>query len=636
MTTGLLLPLVETSDAVAPDLSHVLAEISYGSACLPTSPGRLAFGVPLPILGGDQEAERWLVGTPSRCGLITVLPERQTRVHPHLRPVVQGVAALLFVIVNLVLVIACMNLAGLLFARAVSRRSEIGVRLALGAGRFRIIRQLLTESMLLAFVAGIAGLLLATWALDLLVASIPVLPQGIRVSLDMGLDWLVVAYTLGFATLTGVLFGLVPAVHSSRWSLMSVLKDDQLEFAGKSRPSRSRRLLIIGQVAASVLLLIGAGLMSRSLGNIRPTRLGFANENFLVASLRLDERMHDQVSAVRSFEQMSTEVASLAGVQQVSLVDAVPGGFLGRTRGSTEIEGYVPRPDEDMEIDRNIVGPGYFTNMNVPFVVGRDFTAQDREGAPCVAIINDVFASRYLGGPGAAIGKHIARYRAADGGRPSMCAIVGVVRDAAWQSLLDEPRPFYNLAYLQLDRRDMTMIVATRGEPDPVAGSVRSALRSVEPSMPVDVQTLSESFRVSLFPFTLFGLVLVVGGLMALLLATIGIYGTVSYAVAQRRREVGIRMALGAVRSDILRVFVGQGMRVVVTGLVIGLGLGIVLAGVLASLPMVSSLLFGISVVDVATFAGVTLLLGGVALVACYIPALRATKVDPVATLRGL
>ncbi|HZI26917.1 MAG TPA: ABC transporter permease [Gemmatimonadaceae bacterium] len=573
---------------------------------------------------------------PERERFMTVVPERQARVPPQLRLIVQGVAALLFVVVNLVLVIACMNLAGLLFARAVARRSEIGVRLALGAGRFRIIRQLLTESVLLAFVAGIAGLLLATWALDVLIASIPALPEGIRVSLDIGLDWWVVAYTLGFATLTGVLFGLAPAIQSSRSSLMTVLKDDQLAFAGKSRPSRSRRLLIVGQVAASVLLLIGAGLMSRSLGNIRPTRLGFTTDNFLVASLRLDERTHDQASAARSFEQMSAAVAGLPGVQHVSLVDAVPGGFLSRTRGSTEVEGYVPRPGEDMEIDRNIVGPGYFTNMKIPFVLGRDFTAQDREGAPCVAIINDVFASRYLGGPGTAIGKHIARYRAVDKGRPSMCAIVGVVRDAAWQSLQEEPRPFFNLTYLQLDRREMTMMVGTSGDPEPVAASVRRALRDVEPSMPVDVRTLTDAFSVSLFPFKLFGMVLVAGGLMALLLATIGIYGTVSYAVAQRRREVGIRMALGAVRSDILRVVVGQGMRVVVYGLAIGLFLGILLTLILSTLPIVSSLLFGISVVDVATFVGVTLLLGGVALVACYIPALRAAKVDPVVTLRGL
>jgi putative ABC transport system permease protein len=415
-----------------------------------------------------------------------------------------------------------------------------------------------------------------------------------------------------------------------------VLKDDQLAFAGKSRPSRSRRLLIIGQVAASLLLLIGAGLMTRSLGNIRPTRLGFANENVLVASLSLDERAHDRASANRSFEQMSTDVASIPGVQSVSLVDAVPGGFLSRTRSSIEVEGYTPRAGEDMQIDRNIVGPGYFTNMKVPFVLGRDFSAQDRQGAPCVGIINAVFASRYLGGPATALGRHLIRTTNYETGQKEMCEIVGIVDDAAWQSLQEEPRPFFNMPYLQANRRQMTMIIGTNRDPEPLIASVRRSLQGVEPSMPVDVQTLSQSFSATLYPFKVFGMVLVGGGVMALLLATIGIYGTVSYSVAQRRREVGIRMALGAVRSDILRVVVGQGMQVVAYGLAIGLVLGLALTRVLVSLPLVRSLLFGVSAVDVATFVGVTLLLGSVALVACYIPAVRASRVDPSLTLRGL
>jgi putative ABC transport system permease protein len=441
---------------------------------------------------------------------------------------------------------------------------------------------------------------------------------------------------MGFATLTGILFGLAPAIQSSRSSLSAVLKEDQSAFERNSRPSRSRRLLIISQVAASVLLLIAAGLMSRSLQNIRPTRLGFASENFLVAALSLDERAHDRASATRSLEEMSAAVAALPGVQHVSLIDAVPGGFLSRTRGSTAIEGYTPRPGEDMEIDRNIVSAGYFTNMKIPGVLGRDFTTQDREGAPCVAIINDVFATRYLGGPATTLGKHIARYNAADDGRPTMCEVVGVVRDVAWQSLQDEARPFFYLPLLQSDRRQMTMIVGTSGTPDPLVGTLRAVLRTVEPSMPLDVQTVSQSFRATIYPFKLFGMVLVGGGLMALLLATIGIYGTVSYSVAQRRREVGIRVALGAERSDILRVVVGQAMKVVACGLGIGLLLGVVLTRILARLPVVRSLLFGVSALDVATFAGVTVLLGGVALVASYIPALRATRVDPSITLRGL
>jgi predicted permease len=389
-------------------------------------------------------------------------------------------------------------------------------------------------------------------------------------------------------------------------------------------------------VATSLLLLIGAGLMTRSLGNIQPRRLGFASEDFLVASLTLDERTHDRSSAVRAFEQMSSAVAALPGVRHVSLIDAVPGGFLSRTRRSTVIEGYEPRPGEDMQIDASIVGPAYFTNMNTPFIVGRDFTALDREGAPCVVIVNEAFATRYLGGAAGALGRQVSRYISGDTQRPSMCAVVGVVRDTAWQSLQREPRPFFHIPLLQSDMRRMTMLIGTRGDPAPTAEGVRRTLRTIEPSMPAVVETLSASVGVALYPFKLFGMVLSAGGLMALVLATIGIYGTVSFAVAQRRREVGIRMALGAVRTDILRVVVGQGMAVVVWGLGVGLLLGVGLTRVLASLPGEISLLFGVSAVDATTFAVVTIVLTLVAVVACLVPALRASRVDPAITLRGL
>ena len=568
---------------------------------------------------------------------ISVLPERETRIHPGMQAPAHALTALLFVVVNLVLLIACMNLAGLLFARAVARRGEIAVRLALGAGRSRIVRQLLAESVLLSVVAGAAGLLLAIWALGALIASMPPLPEGIRLSLDVRLDWRVVAYTLAFSTLTGVLFGLAPAVQSSRSGLSAVLKDDALAFAGSSRPSRSRRLLIIGQVAMSLLLLIGAGLMARSLRNIRPTSLGFATENVLVAPLSLDERTYDRRAAHGFYEQLSDDVARFPEVEGVTLVEGVPGGFLGRSRSSTEIEGYTPQPGESMEIDASVVGPGYFSTMKVPVVRGRDFAARDRDGAPCVTIINVAFATRYLGGPASALGRHLTRHNEENPAQPRMCEIIGIVQDRAWQSLQQEPRPFWAVPLLQSDRRRMTLLVHTAGDPKRVQAVVRRAVQARDPGMPVaDIQTLGEHFSAALYPFRLFGLVLGAGGLMALLLATIGIYGTVSYSVAQRRREVGIRMALGAVRSDILRVVVGQGMVVVSYGLALGLLLGLLLTRVLGSLPVETPLLNGVSAIDTATFAGVTLLLSAVALVACFIPAMRAARVDPGVTLRGL
>ena len=573
--------------------------------------------------------------SPTREYFASLLPERETRVHPSARPAVQALTALLFVVINLVLVIACMNLAGLLFARGVSRRSEIGVRLALGAGRTRIIRQLLTESVLLAVTAGVAGLLLSVWALAALLTSMPPLPEGIRLALDVRLDWRVVAYTVAFSLLTGLLFGLAPALQSSRSALSSVLKEGASSMSGRSRPSRSRRLLIVGQVAASLLLLIGAGLMTRSLGNIRPVSLGFPSEDFVVAPVSLDEQ-YDRRSAQRFFEEVSRTVAGMPGVEGVSLVDGMPGGFLSRTRRSIGIEGHVPRPGEDTEFDASIVSPGYFTTMHVPFVLGRDFAVRDRDGAPCVGIVNEAFAARFLGGPGSALGRSLIRYRG-ETVAPERCQVVGVIRDRAWQSLQAEPRPFFALPLLQSNERTMTMLVHTRGGPTPYVRSIRKAMQSLDPSIPVaDVRTLADSFGATLYPFRLFGLVLAAGGLMALLLATIGIYGTVSYSVAQRTREVGIRMALGAERADILRVVVGQGMAVVAWGLAFGLLLGAGLTWVLDHLPPDLSLLFGVSALDIGTFAVVTLLLAGVALIACYVPARRASRVDPGITLRGL
>ncbi|HSA56823.1 MAG TPA: ADOP family duplicated permease, partial [Gemmatimonadaceae bacterium] len=578
----------------------------------------------------EEWVPRW--GDSVRERYVSVLPERATRVHPALRGAAYALAALLFVVVNLVLLIACMNLAGMLFARAVARRSEIAVRLAIGAARSRIVRQLLTESLLMALLAGIAGVVLAFWGLDLLMASIPALPEGIRVALDVRVDWRAIAYTIAFATLAGLLFGLAPALHASRSAVSTVLKDDALALAAPMRRSRARKSLVVAQVALSLLLLIGAALMLRSLENVRPTRLGFASENALVAPLALDEATYGRGETHQFYERLSREIAGLPGVRSVSLVEGVPGGFMGRVRRGTEIDGYAPRAGESLEIDASVVGPRYFTNLGVPIVLGRDFDERDRDGAPCVAIVNEVFARTYFAGTGSALGRRLAGFRGPEGAR-QMCEIVGVVRDDAWQSL-HEMRPVFSLALLQSDHRRMTLIVQSAGDPRPLVAEVRRTLRGLDPNLPVQVQTLGEYFSVAQYPFRLMGLVLGACGVLALLLATIGIYGTVAYGVAQRRREVGIRMALGAERAEILRLVIGQGMGMVGMGLGVGLVLGAGLTRVLTSLPLDLPLLFGVSATDVVTFAGMTLLLALTGLAACYVPALRAAKVDPATTLR--
>jgi len=511
----------------------------------------------------------------------------------------------------------------------------MAVRLAIGASRFRIVRQLLTESMLLSIIAGIAGILLAVWFLNLIIAAMPSLPEGIRVALDLHLDWRVVIYTIAFSTITGILFGLAPALHSSKADVSTVLKDDSSLFTGFYRKSRARMALVVVQVAFSLLLLVGAGLVLRSLEKIRPTRMGFSTENMIIGFVRLDEGKYDRVKTQEFYRGLSERLAALPGVQSASLVDYVPVSFMGVTRSSIEIEGYQPGANEDMQISAVLAGPRYFTNMRVPFVQGRDFEERDREGAPCVAVVNEAFGEKYFRGSNS-LGKHLLKYGGAPNKPRVPCEIVGVIRDNEWQSLEKQVHPFYALALQQSERKQFSLLVSSAGgDPQTLIGSVRNAIRELDPKIPVaDVQTLGDYFSVGLYPFRMLAVVMGGCGLMALVLATLGIYGIISYSVAQRTRELGIRMALGALQKDILRMVIGQGMFLVIVGLALGLVLSFALTRVLTSSLLELELPLPVSAIDPLTFAGVTMLLAFVALVACFIPARRATKVDPIEALR--
>jgi predicted permease len=381
-----------------------------------------------------------------------------------------------------------------------------------------------------------------------------------------------------------------------------------------------------------LLLLIGAGLVWRSLEKTRPARLGFSTDNILVAPLTLDEDDYDQAKSQEFYRNVSERVAALPGVQAVSLVDVVPGGILGRSRRSTDIEGYKRQPGESREIDSTVAGPHYFTNIKMPFLQGRDFDERDREGAPCVAIVNEAFAQKYFSG-GSPLGKHLAKHS----GRTTkieQCEIVGMIRDNNWQSLNQEVRPFFALSLYQIGDTGMTLLVHANGDAKSLTASVRQAIRDLDRRIPVnDVQTLQDYFSLALYPFRLIGAVMAACGLMALLLASVGIYGVISYSVAQRTREVGIRLALGAPHGEILKLIVRQGMLLVGYGLGVGLLLALVLMRVAATAVMEAEVLF-VSTTDTLTFVGVTVLLMFVALLACYVPARRATKIDPLVALR--
>jgi predicted permease len=568
---------------------------------------------------------------------VSVLPERDTRVHPALHGGVYAAVALLMGIVNLVLIVACVNLANMLLARAIARRREVAIRLALGAGRGRLIRQFVTESVIVALVAGLAGVVLTIWSLDLLLAWMPSLPEGIRVAVDLELDWRVLAYTFAFSILTGVLFGLAPALHSSRASVSTVLKDESGSVTTGRRTSRTRRVLIVIQVAVSVLLLIGTGLVLRSLNNVQPTRLGFSSEDILVVPVNLDESRYDRAKSQEFYRQLMERVSALSGVQAVSLVEGIPGGFIGRARRSIDVEGYSPAAGESMSIDAAFVGPNYFTTMNVPIVQGRDFDHRDRSGAPCVVIVNEVFARRFFPATASPLGRHLLRGESSEPAITQSCEIVGVIRDDRWQSLEKTVQPFFALTVLQWHQlQRMSLLVHTAGTPTALIDPVRRTVRTLEPAMPVTgVQTLHDTFSVNLYPFRVLSVVMAACGVMALLLATIGVYGTVSYVAAQRTREVGIRIALGAVSQDILRMIVGHGMLVVGLGVTVGLLVSVALTRVLTRAIFETDLLFGVSPTDPFTFIGVTILLMAVAALACYIPARRAANVDPVDALRS-
>ncbi len=562
---------------------------------------------------------------------VTILPESETRIPPEARTAAYAIIAVVVTIINLVMLIACLNLANLLLARATTRSKEIAVRLAVGAARWRIVRQLLTESVLLAALAGAAGTLLAMWLMRVLAASLPALPEGFRIAIDLQLDWRVLLYTLAVSLLVGLLFGLAPALQASRPDVIVALKEGGEGYAGARRQSRLRNGLIVTQVALSVVLLAGAGLVLRSVRNLRPIGLGFDSLNLVVAPIGLEERLYDRARSHDFYQRLAERTRALPGVRSVTFVDH-PFIGLARSRNPVGIEGYQAAPGEDIQIDRNTVGPGYLTAMNIPITQGRDFDGRDRDGAPCVAVVNEVFARRYFA-DGRALGKRLTKVGWEQPGQA--CEIVGVVRDNKFQSLRKELVPWHAFALLQSDRLGTTMLVRTEGAPENMLPAVRRTIQSLDQTIvTTDVRTLTDAYAPILYFYRLFGLLVGAGGLLAILLAIIGIYGVVAYAVSRRTREIGIRMALGADKQKILHLVMRQGMILVGYGLSAGLLLALALTRVLTSSVFPIPILNGVSATDPLTFSSIALLLIVVALLACWIPARRATKVDPLVALR--
>jgi len=546
---------------------------------------------------------------------------------PIFRQILLPIAWILLATVGLVLLIACANVANLLLARSTTRRKEIAIRLSLGASRGRLVRQLLTESVLLAALGGAAGLVLSVWTTNLLMALKPSVP--LPMNINVRTDWRVLAFTFVFSLLAGVIFGLVPALQASKPEIVPVLKDERGAFGHRRTLFNLRNGLIIAQVALSLVVLIAAGLFLRSLRNAQAINPGFDAPRVLAMTLATGAQRYDEAKSSRFYAELFKRVQALPGVQAVSLAQSAPLSYFysPALAAPTIVEGHEPPAGENPPmIGNNTIGPSYFQTVGIPLLRGRDFTSEVRADGPGVAIINETMAHRFFTDDDP-IGRRIRVMRS--GGQPVSCEIIGVVRDSKYLSLGEDPAPFIFLPFSQNYKPVMTVLVRASGDPKNLTAAVRHEVQGLDENLPpFNVVTLADNINISLFPAR-FGALLLGGfGLLALGLATVGIYGIMSYSVGQRTHEIGIRMALGAQANNVLRLVVGQGMLVTSIGVTVGLAVAFALTRV------VKSLLYGLTATDLTTFAVISLLLTIVALLACYIPARRATKVDPLVALR--
>jgi putative ABC transport system permease protein len=525
-----------------------------------------------------------------------------------------------------VLLIASTNVANMLLARAAGRQREIAVRTALGAGRWRLVRQLLTESLLLALAGGTLGLLLALWGVDLLVAFGPSDLPRLK---EVAVDGRVLAFTFAVSLLVGLVFGLVPALQSSRPELNETLKEGGRSATGGAGRRRVRSLLVVTEVTLSLVLLVGAGLLLKSFFRLRAVNPGFNPENVLTMQLDLTGPNYQKGSQVISFHgRLLERVKALPGVEAAATTSNVPvARDAGFARLAFAVEGQTPDPADPPVAFYNGVSPDYFRTMQIAVLRGRVFDERDVRGAQNVAIVNETLARRYLDGS-----DPVGRRVTLNGDNPKeedWATVVAVVRDTKPRELAGEPVAEMYMPYAQQPEPNMALMIRTAGSPDAVAAAVRREVLALDPGQPVySVRTLpavmSEAVATPRFRTFLLG----VFAALALVLALVGIYGVMSYAVTQRTHEFGVRMALGAQGKDVLKLVVGHGMALALAGVLLGLVASFALTRVLAGL------LYGVTPTDPLTFACVSLLLVAVALLACYVPARRAARVDPMVALR--
>ena len=544
-----------------------------------------------------------------------LIPTNEARIDPGSRKTVRTFLSMLMAVAGLVLLIACSNVASLMLSRAFKRQSEIGMRLALGAGRRRLFQQLLTESLLITFMGGIAGLMLAMTAAKFLATFHQ--PFHMPLLLEPNLDFRVLAFTLILASLIAVLFGVIPLRQGARLDLVPILKGESGSPTGRSRFGMQQFLITV-QVALSVVLLIGAVLFVRTLRNAEAADVTRDPGSVLLLNVNLAERKYDEARGKQFYSELLARVHRLPGVRSTALVLVVP---MGGRRGGNDITAH---PGENpVQVDFNIVSEEYFRTVGLPLVRGRAFNAGDRDGSPNVALVNEQMAQRFWPGEDP-IGKQIGLEY------PTRIAeIIGVVRDGRFRNYRASINPCYYVPFSQEYEGAMSLEVRTAGDPMRVVAPVRRQIHDLDEELVVgDVWTL-KSFRDAGLGQERTSAALLSGfGALAVALAGIGLYGVLAFAVARRTHEIGIRMALGASRSNVLRLVTGQGMALTLAGLAVGM------IGAFGLARLIASALYGVQPTDPITFVGAAAFVTVVALVASYIPARRATKVDPLVALR--
>jgi predicted permease len=527
---------------------------------------------------------------------------------------------MLMTIAGLVLLLACANVANLMLVRSVARRREIAIRLSLGANRWRLVRQLLVESLILALAGGLVAFAITFWTAGTFMKFIP--KTDFPISLGMRVDHTVLLATMVISVLTGVIFGILPALRASGEAPIAVLKEDTGSASGGMRKARLASALVVAQISLSLLLLICAGLFIRSFMSAQQINPGFNPHNVLIATYDLFTGGYSEASGVEFDRQLVAKLEAQPGIQSVALSSRVPLGFGG---GSTAVnpEGYVSQANESMETQVAIVTPNYFQTLQIPLVKGRDFTPQDTKSSQRVVIVSETFVNRYWPNQ-EALGKQLNSDLTHE-----WFTVVGVARDSKVNGLNEKPAPFLYLPQYQVYRATMIVLARTNGDPLAAGKTVEKTIHELNADLVVfDITSLELREQIASFGQRVAGTFVGAFGLLALVLAAVGIYGVTSYTTRQRTHEIGIRMTLGASKRDVLRLVLGHGLRLTL----IGVGLG--LAASFALTRFLTSLLLGVTSTDALTFSSVALLLCAVALFACFIPARRAMRVDPMVALR--